>query len=597
MNVTVLARLIAELEVCDSDQLRRYVVVAEKKSVAEALLRVLRRLGANALITSVSGHLMDCDLMERFSKWRLEDIPEMFSPQNVRLVTSDERSYRRIRNLLAENGDGVLVVATDNDHEGELIGFEILRVYREVRGDGAEYRRMRFNSLEYDEIVHAWQNLEPDLNWGWVHKAQLRRVFDLLTGAAFTRLLTLSARRGGSGAGVISWGPVQSPCLKFIVEREKLIREFKPRKYWYVSCVLRYGDREFTAKTPELWDRASALRIYESISSSDTGRVASYVEERVSVARPLPARTDDSLRELVRITGQSSIKLMRVMEHLYQSGTLSYPRTETNRYPPGFDFLKRLRALSSSGIFNQELMEVSPRPRNGRLSDGAHPPIYPTAVYRWAGIERVVWEYFARRFIANAFLDDARIVQQRSTIHIAGFELFASGRYFEKRGFYEVFHYFAPKEDPIPKMGVGDMIGVAHVKLVEQQTQPPPRLSESELLKIMETNGLGTDATRPLYPALLLERGYIVRWQRRLKPTRLGEVLVETLSSVDERLVTPETRRTVEDYMGRVEKGEMQLDTALLSALNVYRPLLEKCLAETDKIGELLQNSTHNRDN
>ncbi|MEM4239441.1 MAG: hypothetical protein QXP49_07045, partial [Nitrososphaerota archaeon] len=95
MNVTVLARLIAEQEVCDSDQLRRYVVVAEKKSVAEALLRVLRRLGANALITSVSGHLMDCDLMERFSKWRLEDIPEMFSPQNVRLVTSDERSYRR----------------------------------------------------------------------------------------------------------------------------------------------------------------------------------------------------------------------------------------------------------------------------------------------------------------------------------------------------------------------------------------------------------------------------------------------------------------------------------------------------------------------
>ncbi len=567
----------------------RYVVVAEKKSVAEAIYKVLKKYGQEGVtVASVSGHLMDCDLVERYARWRLSDLLELFRPENTRLVVSDRYAYSRLARVFSNLREGLMVVATDNDHEGELIGYEIVILYRSIRGDMAEFRRMRFNSLEEDEIVRAWQNLEKDLKWGWVHKAQLRRAFDLITGAAFTRLLTLSARRRVNGSGIISWGPVQSPCLKFIVDREQMIRGFKPRKYWYVACVLKYGDVVFSARSGEVWDKALAESLIIDVSSANLGEVLEYAEERVRIARPLPARTDDSLRDLVKITGRSSHSLMRVMEQLYQSGYLSYPRTETNRYPDGFDFKKRLKAVADSGVLADVELRREPRPRNGKLSDNAHPPIYPTGTYTGGGVERAVWEYFARRFVANAFTDDALVIRQSAVIKVGGVELRAAGRYLESAGFYTVYPYFKPAEEQLPKLVAGSLVEVVEARLVEDETRPPPRLSESDLLRIMESNELGTDATRPLYPSLLIDRGFVVREKRGLKPTGLGEALIETLKQVDERLVTPDTRRIVEGFMKSVERGEVQLEAALSKALDIYRPLLQNCLAQTDRIGERL---------
>ncbi|MEM0381825.1 MAG: type IA DNA topoisomerase [Nitrososphaerota archaeon] len=569
-----------------------YVVVAEKKSVAQALYRVLKRRDSGVFVTSISGHLMDCDLVEKYSRWRLSDLPALFKSENTRLVVSDRYSYRRVMEVFSRLREGLLVVATDNDHEGELIGYELVTVFKGVCGEGAEYRRMRFNSLEEDEITRAWRNLEPDLNWGWVYKAQLRRSFDLLTGAAFTRLLTLSARRRMRNVGVISWGPVQSPCLKFLVDREKEIRGFKPRKFWYVTAKLKFGGEVFRAGSGVVWDRIQAEGLIQRVSSARLGEVQGYEEERVRIARPLPARTDDSLRDLVKVTGKSSYSLMGIMERLYQLGCLSYPRTETNKYPEGFDFNKRLKILMGSEILAGVSLRGEPRPRNGRLSDGSHPPIYPTGLYAGGGIERVVWEYFARRFLANAFAEDALAVRQRAVVRVNGVELMAEGRYMEEVGFYRLFPYFKPREEPIPRLAIGEVVEVVEARLVEDETKPPPRLTESDLLRMMESYELGTDATRPLYPTLLIQRGFIVRHQRRLKPTSLGEALVSTLAQVDERLVTPETRRIVEEFMRSVERGESQLEEALRKALDLYRPLLESCLAQVDRIGERLTTQT-----
>ncbi|MCS7146474.1 MAG: DNA topoisomerase [Nitrososphaerota archaeon] len=568
--------------------MQRYIVVAEKRSVARELFRVLRKHGVEATFASVSGHLMDCDLAERFYKWRLSDLLDILDSKNTRLVVADGHSYKRLMKLFSSTKDGILVVATDNDHEGELIGYELLSVYRSVCGENAEFRRMRFNSLEEDELLRAWSGLERDLNWGWVNKAQLRRSFDLLTGAAFTRLLTLSVRRKVGETGVISWGPVQSPSLKFLVDREKSIREFKPEKYWYLASVLRYGEWSFRARTGDLRSRPEAERLLGLASAAGRGVVRSYSEERVIVPRPFPARTDDSLRDLVKITGRSSYSLLGVMEGLYQNGYLSYPRTETNKYPEGFDFERRLHTVRGSKILSGAVLQSKPNPRNGRLSDGAHPPIYPTRLYEGAGLAGVVWEYFARRFVANAFTGDAVLVRQSAVFDVVGVEFRSSGRYLEEAGFFTVFPYFKPREERLPRMRDGDVLEVVEMRLVEEETRPPERLSEAELLRVMEVNELGTDATRPLYPSLLLRRGFITRNRGRLQPTQLGEGLIAALAQVDERLVTPETRRTVERFMRSVERGEESIDDALSKALELYRPLLERCLKEVEIIGERL---------
>jgi DNA topoisomerase-1 len=568
----------------------RYIVVAEKSSVAKALRRVLVRLERGVTVSYVRGHLMDLDLPERFTRWRLSDLPEIFRPMEPRTIISDSASYRSLRRLFSEQQDGELVIATDNDPEGELIGYEILSVYLECRGRAARYWRMRFNSLEDEELAAAWRRLEPELRWGWVHKADFRRSFDLLSGAVFTRLITLSTRKYVE-TGVLSWGPVQSPCLNFLVEREQEIKRFKPQKYWYIACLLESSGGRFLGRSERFWNRGEAEESFRLVRESSAGLVEDYEERSSRVPRPLPAATDDALRDLVRITGRSSYSLMQILEDLYRGGYISYPRTETNRYPGGFDFEKRRKVVQDSGILRDLEIKGPASPRNGEKDDGAHPPIYPTAPLAGAGIRKTVWEYLARRFVANAYMGDALQILQSAEVVAGGVVLHASGRYFKEEGFLLVFPYFKPREERLPQLARGERVAILEARLVEEETRPPPRLSEAELLRMMESRGLGTDATRPIYPSLLLSRGYIARSGRALKPTHLGESLIQALSGVDPRLVTPETRRSVEGLMREIEQGKMTKMEALRRSIELYRPTLENCLSVASQLGELLGRS------
>ena len=180
--------------------LGRVVIVAEKPSVARRIRAALR--SESILVSAVRGHILDSEFPRGFG-WRECEPSKLFDVREFRDEVRDVRSIRELRKLFKQAD--TLVVATDNDSEGELIGAEILKIWREVKGD-APYKRMRFNSTDYQELKRAWRSLEDDLNWRWVMKALFRQRFDLITGAAFTRLLTLSARKRNRGVKLISWG-------------------------------------------------------------------------------------------------------------------------------------------------------------------------------------------------------------------------------------------------------------------------------------------------------------------------------------------------------------------------------------------------------
>ncbi|RJS91383.1 hypothetical protein CW705_03990 [Candidatus Bathyarchaeota archaeon] len=120
---------------------------------------------------------------------------------------------------------------------------------------------------------------------------------------------------------------------------------------------------------------------------------------------------------------------------------------------------------------------------------------------------------------------------------------------------------------------LGEKLRIVSIRLHEGKTKPPNRLTEAELLKLMEENGIGTDATRATYPKLLIDRGYAVRERRVFKPTELGMKLIELLEDVDERLVTPETRRRIEELMEEIETGKIGYNEALEKAVSEYLPL------------------------
>ncbi len=569
--------------------MRGSVVVAEKPSVARAISEVLSSIGErDVLVTSVRGHLLDLDLPIAFRNWKgrsPEEVLEL-SFSDLRYVVRDHESYRRLLRVFRERA--LLVIATDNDHEGELIGAEILMVYRKVRGDRASYYRMRFNSVDEEELLRAWRNLEPDLNWRWVYKAEFRRAFDLLTGAAFTRFLTLSAEREGFD-GLLSWGSCQTPTLYFVVERDRQIENFKPVPFWYLEAVLetRSGER-LTARTERFWVKDEALDRFDAASAAEFALVKEVREEEEVVRRPLPARTDDVLRDLTSITGLTAKELMEVLEQLYAEGYISYPRTETNRYPEGFNFSRAARSVVAAGLVPQEVLRRRPVPRQGRLDDGAHPPIYPIKPLTGHGVRGEVWEYIARRFIANAYFDDALVSKTSAQIDVGGVGFSAHGRRVSRRGFLDVFPYLSVDEEPLPRLMRGERLIVLKVEIKEGKTSPPPRMTESELLGVMEAHGIGTDATRATFPSLIVSRGYAVKKGKSLRSTELGRALVEALRSVDERLVTPETRRKVEERMALVEKGLADWKELLRESLKEYKELLIECIGKWEEHGRVI---------
>ena len=546
----------------------KYVVVAEKPSVAR---RIREALGdRDIVVTSVRGHLMDSEFPEGYGWGRCRP-RELFRVREFVDEVRDKRSLAELRKIFKVSDR--LVIATDNDSEGELIGMEILKIWRKVNGS-RQYMRMRFNSTDYNELRRAWRSLEETLNWRWVSKALFRQRFDLVTGAAFTRLLTGYARKVEGYDGLVSWGSCQSPTLWFIVQRERERQSFKPRKFWTIKAVLENSSGEkFEAESGRFWSRDEAEEVYNESLKATYGLVDGFEEEHEDVSRPTPLRTDDMLRDLAKITGLSAARILDIAEDLYAEGYISYPRTDTNRYKPDFDYSQPLKA-SCRGL--EVKVEAVFNTRQGRLDDGAHTPIYPVQPYLGEDVRRTVWEYVARRFLANGFYQDAVRCHRRADIRVGPAVLKASGSHTIESGFYSIYPYFKPEDSPIPSLRVGEKLRVVSLKLHESSTRPPERLTEPELLKILEENGIGTDATRASFPKLVLERGYAVKEGKTFKPTELGMRLIELLESIDEKLVTPDTRRMVEELMAMIDSGGISYDEALDKALREYEELFIK---------------------
>ncbi|RLG06739.1 MAG: DNA topoisomerase III [Thaumarchaeota archaeon] len=547
----------------------KIAVIAEKPSVARRIREALR--SGELIVSAVRGHILDSEFPEGFG-WRECDPAKLFDVRRFRDEVRDLKAVRELRRIFRQAD--LLVIATDNDSEGELIGAEILKIWREVRGD-APYKRMRFNSTDLNELRRAWQNLEDDLNWRWVMKALFRQRFDLITGAAFTRLLTLSIRKYNRRIRLVSWGSCQSPTLWFIVMRERERLSFKPKPFWTLKAIFQtaLGER-FEAETERFWSREDARKAYEKASSEKHAIIEKFDQNLVQIARPTPIRTDDLLRDLVKITGQPAAKILQVAEDLYAEGYISYPRTDTNRYRPDFDFEKSLKAAVKGLGLSPPLLK--PNPRQGRLDDGAHTPIYPISPYHGSGLAFEVWRYIAKRFLANAFYPDALKRERSAMLDLAGIQFKAAGSEIVEQGFFEVFEYFRPADKPIPELRVGERVTLISLKLHEGKTRPPDRLTEAELLRLMEEHGIGTDATRASFPQLIKERGYVVKERKTFKPTELGMKLIEVLESIDPKLVTPETRRRVEELMNRIEAGEISYEEALEKAAKEYKELFLK---------------------
>lgn len=515
--------------------------------------------------------------------WKMEALPYLvYAP--IEKLPKEKDIIRSLKNL-AKKADSI-VIATDFDREGELIGSDALMCIQDVNKT-APVSRARYSAFTKEEITSAFNNL-VDLDTNLAAAGGSRQDIDLIWGAVLTRYLTL-VKFAGYG-NVRSSGRVQTPTLALIVARERERLAFVPEDYWVIKGAFDAGaqtgptdgsgDLVFEAghEVSRFKDEASANAAMSHIEKALSARVASVEKKTRTVAAPVPFNTT-SLMAAASAEGISPARTMRIAESLYMDGYISYPRVDNTVYPESLDLAETVKALEGNPAYvpycKQLLSKGQLHATRGKKETTDHPPIYPTAAATpdmLSAADYKLYNLIARRFLAT--LSEGAVVEgTKVTLDVAGENFVAKGDVLVKPGFREIYPYGLKKDETLPAMNEGEQIAFNGATCTKKQTEPPARYSQGKLIQEMEKLGLGTKSTRHS----IIERLYQVKYIQNdpIEPSQLGMAVCDALEKFAPHIVHPEMTADLELKMDAIAAGETTKD----DVVNTSRTLLSHELA------------------
>ena len=590
---------------------------------------------AQHVVTSVTGHVMELDFVGAAKSWSAVEPGELFHAPVAAAVADDKRALARQLQQEAR-GAAWLYLWLDCDREGENIASEVVALCTQTNAR-LRLARPRFSSLVPADILRAF-DAPGALDTNAARAVDARRELDLRIGAVFSRFQTMRFRSAvaadpSADKQVISYGPCQFPTLGFVVKRFWEIEAFVPEVFWELR-VLAPGDGDdgddgignknmdeeeeekddAYGETPSkrrrkdtkggggvkgegkdnmvifrwdrgrLYDRAACLAFYEDCVEEPMATVVSVRGKQVRKTRPLPMTTVDMQKLATRMLHLTAERAMAVAERLYQKGFISYPRTETNQFPQGFDFRAHVAQQADDarwGAYARALLGDGGRfllPRVGAQTDNAHSPIHPTRGAARGELadadERRLYELVARHFLACCSRDALgreTVVQ----IAVAGETFRATGLVVDEPNYLAVYPYDRWRSRACPRYAEGQTFRPAAVLMRQGATTAPPLLSEPDLITLMDKNGIGTDATIAEHIQKIQDRRYVAKNPAGLfLPTPLGIGLVEAYEAIDlAGLWLPQVRADSEASMAQIAAGRLAKQSVVDTAVARYQAL------------------------
>lgn len=519
--------------------------------------------------------------------WKVPSLPYLvWAP--IEKLPAEKGIIRSLKNL-AKKADSV-VIGTDFDREGELIGSDALSQVLEVN-PGVSVTRARYSAYTKGEIDHAFANL-VSLDQDLADAGESRQYIDLIWGAALTRYLTM-ARFGGFG-NVRSAGRVQTPTLALVVERERERLVFKPEDYWVIGGqASAKGSDQFKIAHAQgrFLDKKAAETAFSHVEGATGGTVTSVTKKQRTQRPPAPFNTT-SLQAAAAAEGLSPARTMRLAESLYMDGLISYPRVDNTVYPPSLDLratAKMLAGVPQYAPYVGQLLKASEiHATRGKQFDTDHPPIYPTGVGDPSKLEPAEWKLYnlvARRFLAT-LSDPAVIEGTKLQIDVAGEPFSASGDVLKVAGFRGIYPYGLKKDEQLPPLAEGDAVDVSDLVLTAKQTEPPARYSQGKLIQEMEKRGLGTKSTR----ASIIERLYTVKYLKNdpVEPSQLGMAIIDALHEFAPRITTPDMTSELEQDMTKVAQGTDTQGQVVYHSRALLAGMLDALIEHKDDLGEAI---------
>jgi len=575
-------------------------------------------------VTSVAGHVFSVDFVPQFQSWEIDPV-HLFSAPIVRKPCQGSV----VKHLQYEaEGVDFLVLWMDCDREGENINFEALDCcLSSMKGASTAYDRVYrayFSAINPSDIQKAYQRLgKPDKNQSL--SVDARQELDLKVGVAFSRFQTkfFQGRYGDLDSGVLSYGPCQTPTLGFCVQRYLDIETFSPEPYWLLDLSIMKRGRvcKATWDSGRSFNRKKVEQLLEKCwekSTPPSVRILSVVSKHRKQGRPTPLNTVALLKACSKALGIGPQHALHAAERLYLSGYLSYPRTESTAYPKSFDINGALQAQATDsrwGSYVRELLQDGPIQSKRGVDMGDHPPITPCRGAHpgeLSGDMARVYDLVVRHFIATVSRDadwcstkvelEVKALEEHGKFTIRGKQLVSPGflaillhkDYENEQSDPNEIDDNEEEEKVLPEFVEGEEVtlsspnsgsgkvstvtstcatdGRATLAIKEKMTTPPSLLSESELITLMEKNGIGTDASISTHIENILKRNYVSLVSgRRLEPTKLGLVLAQGYHLIDSSLVLPQVRASIEGECNKIAKGLASKETVVQKALNFFQ--------------------------
>ena len=534
--------------------------------------------GEDWSVIGLKGHIVTVDYPAGFNQWNKIEPSGLIMVEPVKRV-SEKNIASALKSLLSNSP--TVIVATDFDREGELIGVEVVNLLKSYCPTITDIKRARFSAITPYEINTAFENL-TDVDYNLSNAGEARQVIDLAWGAVLTRFISLTSRR--LGRDFLSIGRVQSPTLKLLVDREKEIKSFNPRPYWKILAKLK-KDRPFDVvhATDIFWDEHQAREIYQRIKDCKEALVNSVKKTTEHETPPAPFNTTTFL-QAASFLGYPAAKAMSIAEELYMQGLTSYPRTDNTVYPPSLNISGILQKLATAQ-FSKEVAEVQTNgrshPTRGKMQTTDHPPIHPVdAPAKKLGPDQAkIYELICRRFLAT-LSKDAVSETTDATFDIAGEPFQTSGYRLIEAHWKTIYPYFKDKKKQLPELLEGERIEITSITVHADETKPPARYTQGALIVKMEQLSLGTKSTRAEIISKLYGRRYISG--QTPVPTSTAIAVVDALANTD--VVKSKMTAELEEDMNSIAEGKKTLEETVAESREMLTKVMQELEPEKETI-------------
>ncbi|MEK7091689.1 MAG: type I DNA topoisomerase, partial [Patescibacteria group bacterium] len=468
-----------------------------------------------------------------------------------------------------------VVLATDPDREGEAIAWHI----KEAIGL-KKPKRIVFHEITREAVQEAMKHpREIDENLRSAQEA--RRVLDRLFGYDLSNLIWQKVRYG------LSAGRVQSPALRILVEREKEIRAFIPEAYWVLEALLKTAagaEINFTCSV-EPKSQAEADKIV--VAGEKAQWQVAKVEASSAVRRAKAPFTTSTLQQAASSRlGYSPAITMRLAQKLYEVGHISYMRTDsTNLSTVAVGEITEV-IKKDFGVKYSKPQQYTAKSKNAQEAHEAIRPTHASVKSVSAGSQeqklyRLIWQRTVASQMADAELLKTKITATALDEVVPAFV--ANGQQVIFPGWLSADPEARGEDVELPGVKEGESLTLKKLKATGKETEPPHRYSEAGLVKELEKRGIGRPSTCASTIKTIIDRGYVDKQDRTLKPTETGEVVSDFLSEYFGQYISDTFTAEMEDELDEIARGERKY----VPTLKAFYGPFSKDIASKKKIDKL----------